>query len=53
MIYQDGIHFRGVVVFVRGRGLIVWKPQGEARRTLTSLSGSEVIVYVRQNMVPT
>lgn len=52
MIYQDGVHFRGVAVFVKGKGLIVWKPQGEARRTLTSLSGSEVIGHVRQNTIP-
>lgn len=47
MIYQGGVHFKGVVVFVRGGAVIVWKPQGEAGRTLTSLSDSEVIVYVR------
>ena len=36
------------MVFVRGGLIIVWKPQGEARRTLTPLSDSEVIVYIRR-----
>lgn len=31
-IYRDDVHFKGAVVSVRGGVVIVWKPQGEARR---------------------
>lgn len=34
VIYQDGVHFRGVVVFVRGGMVVVWEAQGEDRKSV-------------------